>query len=111
MTNPGSYDLKAGDTLDTILQTAGVTANADLERLSLYIPQTDEIDTAQKVDINHAESWLLEALPGIGETLAGRIIDYRQQNGPFHNINELTSVTGISLSTYEKIKDLVTVGS
>ena len=111
VTNPGLYDLTAGDTLDTILESAGPCANADFARLSLYIPQTDEITTAQKVDINHAESWLLEALPGIGETLAGRIMAYRQQNGPFQNINELTSVTGISLTTYENLKDLVTVGN
>ena len=111
VTNPGSYEIKAGDTLDDILQTAGTSTNADLERLSMYIPQTGEITTIQKVDINHAESWLLEALPGIGETLAGRIIAYRLQNGPFLNINELTSVEGISLTTYEKLKDLVVVGN
>jgi len=52
---------------------------------------------------------LLEALPGIGETRAQAIIDYRQQNGPFHNINELTKVEGIGIATYEKIKHLISV--
>ena len=63
----------------------------------------------QKIDINRAEVWLLEALPGIGETLAQRIVDYRQQNGPFQHTNELLKVAGIGTTTYEQIKHLITV--
>lgn len=63
----------------------------------------------QKIDINRAEVWLLKALPEIGETLAQRIVDYRQQNGPFHNIHDIVKVDGIGKATYEQIKDLITV--
>jgi competence ComEA-like helix-hairpin-helix protein len=63
----------------------------------------------QKIDINHAEVWLLQALPSIGEVKAQAIFDYRRQNGPFGSIQEITRVPGINLSTFEKIKDLITV--
>ncbi|GAH63777.1 unnamed protein product, partial [marine sediment metagenome] len=42
-------------------------------------------------------------------TLAQRIIDYRQQNGPFNNIKELMKVKGIGVATYEEIKHLIAV--
>ena len=110
VSSPGFYPLKAGDNLDTLLQMAGgTTDNADRSNIRLYVPVTGETEQTQKIDINHAESWLLEALPGIGSTLARRIIEYREQHGPFRNINELIMVDGISVSLYEKIKPLITV--
>jgi comEA protein len=67
-------------------------------------------DQPQKIDINRAEAWLLEALPGIGPTKAQAIIDYRQQNGYFSDISEILNVEGIGQDIYEQIKDLITVG-
>jgi competence ComEA-like helix-hairpin-helix protein len=64
----------------------------------------------QKIDINRAEAWLLEALPGIGPSKAQAIIAYRQQNGGFSHITEITKVEGIGPAIYEEIKDLITVG-
>lgn len=108
--NPGFYPLKAGDSIDDVIRAAGGTsANTDASRLKLYIPEAGEEESPQKVNLNRAEAWLLQALPGIGETRAQAIIDYRQQNGQFDNINELTKVEGIGTATYEKIKHLVTV--
>ena len=108
--NPGFYPSKTGDTLEAIIQAAGgTTGGADLFNLKLYIPRAGEEVQPQKVDINRAEAWLLEALPGIGETRAQAIIDYRNQNGAFRNINELVKVAGIGTTTYEQIKDLITV--
>jgi competence ComEA-like helix-hairpin-helix protein len=66
--------------------------------------------TPQRVDINRAEPWLLEALPGIGPSLADAIISYRQENGPFHSPEEITRVPGIGVGVYDKIKNLITVG-
>jgi len=107
---PGFYPLKTGDSVEAIIQAAGsTTSNADLSRLKLYIPEVGEEEQSQKVDINQAEAWLLEALPGIGEGRAKAIIAYRHKNGPFHNINELVKVEGIGATTYEKIKPLITV--
>ena len=108
--NPGFYPFTARDSIEALIQVAGGTAgSAYLDGLKLYIPEVGEEQAAQKIDINRAEVWLLEALPGIGETLAQRIVDYRQQNGPFRNTNELLKVAGIGNTTYEKIKHLITV--
>ena len=108
--NPSVYPLKAGDTIDTLIKAAGgSTSNADLSNLEIYVPETTKEVQPQKVDINRAEAWLLEALPGIGEARAQAIIDYRTQNGAFHNINELLKVKGISNAVYEQIEPLVTV--
>ena len=107
--DPGLYPLTAGDGVEDIIQAAGgITDNADLSQLKLYIPEVGE-EQPQKIDINRAEIWLLEALPGIGEAKAQAIIAYREQNGPFRNIKELTKVEGIGTTTYEQIKELVTV--
>ena len=108
--NPGFYPLKADDSLEDIIQSAGgVADDADFTRLKLYIPNTGNEEQPQKIDINRAEAWLLEALPGIGETRAQAIIGYRLQSGRFRSINELTKVEGIGNATYEKIKHLIIV--
>ena len=108
--NPGLYPLMGGDSMATLVQAAGGMADgADPNRLELYIPRAAEKEEPQKIDLNRAGSWLLEALPGIGEVRAGDIINYREQNGPFRNINELLKVPGIGPATFEQIKDLVTV--
>ena len=108
--NPGFYPLNAGDSIERIIQAAGgTTSNANLSQLKLHVPESGETYSPQKVDINRAEAWLLEALPSIGEVRAQAIIDYRHQNGPFRNINELTKVKGIAITTYEQFKHLITV--
>ncbi len=108
--NPGFYPLEAGDSLEALIQAAGgTTDSADLSRLKLYIPQEGEGETPQKININRASAWLLEALPGIGESKAQAIINYRDQNGLFRNINELLNVKGIGEAVYDEIKELVTV--
>lgn len=107
--SPGFYPLKAGDTIDGLIQSAGVTKDADLGRIELNIPKTSDRLQPQKIDINRAESWLLQALPGIGATRARAIIDYRNQNGPFRYTYELTKVEGIGAELYENIKHLISV--
>jgi competence protein ComEA len=108
--SPGFYPLAAGDTVAALIQAAGgTTGDADLGHLKLYLPQIGEEQQPQRVNINRAEAWLLEALPGIGEYLAQAIIYYRQQNGPFKRIDELARVEGIGTATYTKVKDLITV--
>jgi competence protein ComEA len=107
--NPGIYALRKGDTLQTLLSDAGVKPDADLSHIEIYVPQEGETASLQKIDINRAEPWLLEALPGIGGVLAQRIVDYRSQNGPFRTIEDLLEVSGISQGILDKIKDYITV--
>ncbi len=110
ITSPGFYPLKVGDSIEALIQAAGgITSSADFSRLELYIPEVGEEQRPQKIDINRAEVWLLKALPGIGETLSQRIVDYRHQNGPFLNTGQLLKVAGIGTTTYEEIKHLITV--
>ena len=59
------------------------------------------------VNVNLATAIELEALPGIGSVIAQRIIEYREQHGPFHSLNELAQVKGIGPKKLEKLKDLV----
>jgi comEA protein len=61
------------------------------------------------VNINTASAKELDALPGIGEVLAQRIIDYRNANGPFQSVDDLIKVKGIGEKTLEKIKPYATV--
>lgn len=62
------------------------------------------------ININTATLEELDTLPGIGASKAQAIIDYRELNGPFQAIEEITNVSGIGSATYENIKDLITVG-
>ena len=61
------------------------------------------------VNINTATQAELESLPGIGPVLAQRIIAYRESNGPFTTIEDIIDVSGIAQSTFDLIKDLITV--
>ncbi len=63
----------------------------------------------KKVNINTANQSELETLPGIGASIASRIIEYRQQNGKFQKIEDLQNVKGIGDSKYTNIKEYVTV--
>jgi comEA protein len=62
------------------------------------------------ININTADTEDLMLLPGIGATLASRIIEYRTANGPFSSIEDLIQVKGIGAETLSKLKQFITVG-
>lgn len=66
--------------------------------------------TTEFVNINTATLEDLMSLPGIGESKAKAIIEYRKTNGNFENIENLMEVSGIGESVYFKIKNLITTG-
>lgn len=62
------------------------------------------------ININTADAETLDYLPGIGPVLAQRIVDYREQFGPFQSIGELINVSGIGTKKLEAIWDDITIG-
>ena len=70
--------------------------------------QTDP-SVDEKVNINKATVSQLCSLPGIGESTAKKIVDYRDKNGPFESIYDITNINGIKDAKYEQIKDYITV--
>ena len=62
------------------------------------------------VDINTATEEQLQALPGIGPVLARRILEYRQEKGPFTAAEELLEVDGIGQATLDKLREHITLG-
>src|SRR4030042_962961 len=82
--NPGLYPLRQDDTIESLVQAAGLIPDADTGKIKIYVPKTGEVSPPQRIDLNRADAWLLDALPGIGPGRAQAIIDYRKQNGPLH---------------------------
>lgn len=107
--SPGLYPWLEGDTLADIFQAAGMLERADVAKVKVHVPAMGETSRPQRVNLNTAEGWLLEALPGIGETRASAIIEYRKEKGPFRSTGELSRVEGIGVTTYESIRDLIAV--
>jgi competence protein ComEA len=75
--------------------------------------QEPERDTPKRagalVNINTASAQELEDLPGIGEHMAQRIIEYRQKHGPFKRLEDLMEVRGIGEKNFLKLKPLITI--
>jgi competence protein ComEA len=114
----GVYTLEQGDIIaDAVGAAGGFTVDADQGSVNLAATLRDgeQIhicklgDIPQKININTAEAWLLESLPGIGETLAQKIVDYRIANGYFQRIEDLKNVRDIGPVVFDKIKDKIAV--
>lgn len=63
-----------------------------------------------RIDLNTADLEELMFLPGIGETLARRILDYRELHGKFRSVNDLYKIKGFGKSRIDEIRDFVTIG-
>ena len=86
------------------------------ENSNLYITgesKTTEKNNNQKktgkININSATQEELETLPGIGPTIALKIINYRKENGKFKSIEDIKEVSGIGESKFNSIKDMISV--
>ena len=70
---------------------------------------TTENTTTGKISINNATIEELMTLPGIGDAKAKEIVNYRETNGPFQDINDLMNVPGIGESLFVKIQEDITL--
>ena len=129
--NPGVYQVPAGTRVYQALELAGGSSNdAYLSGINLadkladgqkvYIPSegenaegilsTDSGDVQSvMININTASEAELMTLPGIGQSRAKDIINYRVKNGLFESIDDIMKVSGIKEAAFEKIKDLIKV--
>jgi len=88
----------------------GTAGTGTVQSSGINKGRTNPLDMSlQKVNINTATREELETLPGIGPVLAGRIVEYRQQNGRFMSLEDIKNVSGIGDAKFEQIKDKITL--
>jgi len=114
----GEYQFPNSYTLNEVLSLVGLKSTSDVSSFDLnakieddktyYIPKKLEVEISKLINLNTANLAELMELPSIGEVIALRIINYRQNN-PFKSVDEIKNVSGIGDSIYEKIKGYITV--
>jgi competence protein ComEA len=133
---PDVYELRSGSIVqDAIDAAGGPTSEADLAGINLalalqdqqqvHVPREGETSPPPAVsggdagsaessggliNINTATAEELEALPGVGEVTAQRIIEHREVNGPFERVEDIQDVSGIGEKTFEGMEGMITVG-
>ena len=85
----------------SVIQNTDVNQEADDEPW--------EQNQQNKININTADTELLCFLPGIGETLAKRIVEYRTKNGPFKSVEDLMNIEGFGEKKLQSIINYITV--
>lgn len=136
---PGVVELEEGARIeDAIILAGGTNSNSDLSKINLayvledgqkiYVPSINETtennylisenfdgieennsEKNTKININTADLNKLCELPGVGESLANKIINYRQTNGKFKNIEDLKNVNGIGDKKYDNLKEYICI--
>lgn len=133
---PGVYVATNGErVIDLVERAGGMTEDALVEAVNLalhvedemviYIPKVgEEVDgfapimaatgntsssSNSKVNLNKASADELQTLTGIGPAKASAIIEYRETNGPFQQLDDLLNVSGIGSKTFEKISEQISV--
>lgn len=137
--NPGVKELEMGSRIEDAINIAGgLTPAANISKANLayqledgqkiYIPNINEnieeyitkeneegiveeskSTTSGRININNADINELCELPGVGESLATRIVTYREENGKFKMIEDLKNVSGIGEKKFESLKEYVVV--
>ena len=88
----------------------GTTLTAEATQGFRVIPGlATQTPAASSININTASAEELSTLPGIGPTIAQRIVDYRTAHGPFSHVEDIMNVAGIGPATFDNIKDAISV--
>ena len=132
---PGVYEVSDGTRLFEVIDKAGgLTEDADIDgvnraetvqdgqkiMIGRHGENPDEnrdsysannvTDSGEgKVNINTADAAALQTIPGIGPSKADRIIEYRESEGKFNEIDDIKNISGIGNKTFESIKEYITV--
>lgn len=127
---PGVYTLQEDERVEEAIQEAGgITDRADMLQVNLaeriedemviHIPvEGEEAITSpveessgqgDVVNVNEAEQVDLETIPGIGPAKAAAILSYREENGAFETIEDLSNVSGIGEKTVEQLRDYISL--
>lgn len=121
---PGVYQVPVESRVFEVIDLAGgFTDDAELKSVNraavlldeqvIHVLSKEEFEQQQRlhpgyvdglVELNSADSTALESLSGIGPSMAERIIQYRDENGPFQRIEDLMKVSGIGEKTFQKLK-------
>ena len=120
----GVYELPSGSRVYEAVEAAGgFREDADKSNVNqaevledeerIYVPvvgeeMQTESDKEGKININKASKEELMTLPGVGESRAESIIQYREENGAFRSVEDIMQVSGIKEGLFEKIKDMIT---
>lgn len=133
--NKGVFKVDEGSrVIDAIEVAGGATTEADLSKINLaylledgmkiYVPSINDEEETEfvtsssgvsennekdvlKVNINTATSEELQRLPGVGESIANRILTYRKENGKFSAIEDLKNVSGIGDAKFNNISQYI----
>lgn len=132
---PDVYILDDNSIIKDLIEAAGgLTENADLSNINrakklqdhelVYVASKNEVASTaqsinqnsgnkdslnQKVNINNATLEELKTIKGVGDAKAKSIIEYREKNGGFKNIEDIKNITGIGEKMFEKIKDKIEI--
>ncbi|PKR79054.1 competence protein ComE [Halalkalibacillus sediminis] len=123
---PGVYEMEEGDRVKDVIATAGgLSEGADSYSVNLAQKLYDEMVVIvpnkensvlnqakghdDRIRINQASLNDLTSLPGIGEQKAQQIIQYREENGPFRQVEDLLEISGIGEKTLDKLRELIIV--
>lgn len=105
---PSDDDLKNNNDFEYITMSSGDGAN-DYNNTNNETVSSQESSKTDIVNINTATQTELETLPGIGPSLALKIIEYRKENGDFASIEDIKNVSGIGDSRFNDIKNYIKV--
>lgn len=132
---PGVYEAELDErVIDMIEKAGGLTETADEGKINfaikvedemvIYVPELgEEMEVSSdgfplvsgstnddgKVNINTANEGEFQTLPGIGPSKARTIIEFREQNGPFKDIEDLKLISGIGEKSFEKLQNQIKV--